>query len=39
MFFRDNDYGLSALGMKYRRPANQIDIGVPSPVINVVRKL
>ncbi|NTH14744.1 DUF4238 domain-containing protein [Agrobacterium rhizogenes] len=39
LFFRDNDQGLCNLGMKYQFPVNQIDIGVPSPMIDVVRKL
>ncbi|MCZ7977518.1 DUF4238 domain-containing protein [Agrobacterium salinitolerans] len=39
LFFRDNDDGLCALGTKYKAPVNQIDLGVPSPMIDVVRKL
>ncbi|MBB4570093.1 MULTISPECIES: DUF4238 domain-containing protein [Rhizobium] len=39
LFFRDSDQGLITLGMKYKAPVNQIDIGVPSPMIDVVRKL
>lgn len=39
LFFRDNDQGLCTLGMKYKAPVNQIDLGVPSPMIDVVRKL
>jgi len=39
LFFRDKDEGLCALGMKYKAPVNQIDLGVPSPMIDVVRKL
>lgn len=39
LFFRDSDQGLSALAMKYKDPVNQINLGVSSPVIDVVRKL
>jgi len=39
LFFRDKDEGLCALGMKYKAPVKQIDLGVPSPMIDVVRKL
>lgn len=39
LFFRDSDQGLCSLAMKYRTPVNQIDLGVPSPIIDVVRKL
>ncbi len=39
LFFRDNDQGLCRLAMKYKAPVNQIDLGVPSPTIDVVRKL
>ncbi len=39
MFFRDHDQGLLALGMKYRDPVNLINTGVPSPRVDVVRKL
>ncbi|NTG71459.1 DUF4238 domain-containing protein [Rhizobium rhizogenes] len=39
LFFRDTDQGLCSLAMKYKAPVNQIDLGVPSPIIDVVRKL
>ncbi|MBY5518300.1 DUF4238 domain-containing protein [Rhizobium leguminosarum] len=39
MFFRDHDQGLLALGMKYKDPVNLISTGVPSPRVDVVRKL
>ncbi|RVR05113.1 DUF4238 domain-containing protein [Sinorhizobium meliloti] len=39
LFFRDSDQGLRALAMKYKDPVNQINLGVSSPVIDVVRKL
>ncbi len=39
LFFSDNDQGLCRLAMKYKAPVNQIDLGVPSPTIDVVRKL
>ncbi len=39
LFFRDSDQGLCSLAMKHRTPVNQIDLGVPSPIIDVVRKL
>lgn len=37
LFFRDRDEGLVSLAMKYKEPVNFIDIGVPSPTIDVVR--
>lgn len=39
LFFRDNEQGLSALAMKYKAPVHQINLGIPSPNIDVVRKL
>lgn len=39
LFFRDRDEGLVSLAMKYKEPVNFIYIGVPSPTIDVVRKL
>jgi hypothetical protein len=39
LFFRDEDQGLCTLAMKYKDPVNQINLGMPSPNIDVVRKL
>lgn len=39
LFFRDNDQGICSLAMKYKAPVNQFNLGVPSPIIDVVRKL
>ncbi|AJC81751.1 hypothetical protein IE4803_PA00107 (plasmid) [Rhizobium etli bv. phaseoli str. IE4803] len=39
LFYRDRDEGLNTLGMKYKAPANQISTGMPTPAIDVVRKL
>lgn len=39
LFFRDLDQGFAALGMKYMNTIKQIDIGVPGPQIDVVRRL
>ncbi len=39
LFFRDQDHGLSKLATKYRDPVNLFDAGLPSPKIDVVRKL
>lgn len=39
LFFRDWNEGLISLATKYKAPVNLIDIGVPSPTIDVVRKL
>lgn len=39
LFFRERDEGLCSLAMKYKKPVNLIDVGVPSPTIDVVRKL
>lgn len=39
LFYRDRDEGLNTLGMKYKAPANQIGAGIPTPAIDVVRKL
>ena len=39
LFFRDHDQGLLSLGMKYKDPVSLINTGVPSPRVDVVRKL
>ncbi|WP_432284233.1 DUF4238 domain-containing protein [Aminobacter sp. BA135] len=39
LFFRDHEQGLVTLAMKYKAPVNLINAGVPSPTIDIVRKL
>lgn len=39
LFFRTIEQGLCSLAMKYKDPVNQMNLGVPSPIINVARKL
>lgn len=39
LYFRDYDDGICRLGLKYKSPINQINMGIQSPEIQVVRKL